>query len=423
MSAQASPRKGWCPGALAPMPAADGLILRLRLSGRRLAPEDVATLAECAAEFGNGAIEFTARGNLQLRGVGEAALPALRRRLDRLGLLDADAGAERIRNIVASPLADRDPGAILDVAPIVAALEARLRGDRALRRLPAKFGFVVDGCGALPLGDVEADVRIEAFAGPEGPRCAVRAAGAGAIAALCAPAGAAAAAVALARDCAAAPGEPERMRARVARHGAAAVFAAAGLAPVAAPAARRIADPRRYLGVAQFGASFVVGAAAPLGRTTARDLALLADAAARAGAADVRLTPWRALLVTGLDRAGADRLAASLAAAGFILDPADPRLGVVACPGAPACAHAARPVAREALALAPLLPGERGILVHVSGCAKGCAHARAAPLTLVATSQGYDLVRDGKAADAPAATGLSPEAVESLLARAFAGAR
>jgi precorrin-3B synthase len=355
-----------------------------------------------------------------MRGVGEAALPALRRRLDRLGLLDADAGAERIRNIVASPLADRDPAAILDVAPIVAALEARLREDRALRRLPAKFGFVVDGGGALPLGDVEADVRIEAFAGADGPRCAVRAAGAGEIAALCAPAEAAGVAAALAQVCADAA---ERMRAQVARRGAAAVLAAAGRAPVAAPAARRVADPRRYLGVEQFGASFVVGAAAPLGRTTARDLALLADAAARDGAADVRLTPWRALLVTGLDRAGADRLAASLATAGFLLDPADRRLGVVACPGAPACAHAARPVAREALAFAALLPGERGILVHVSGCAKGCAHARAAPLTLVSTSQGYDLVRDGKAADAPAATGLSPEAIGSLLAREFGGAR
>jgi len=423
MSALGSPRKGWCPGALAPMPAADGLILRVRLSGRRLAPGEVSTLARCAAEFGNGAIEFSARGNLQMRGVGEAALPALRRRLDRLGLLDADAGAERIRNIVASPLADRDPSGILDVAPIVAALEARLREDRALRRLPAKFGFLVDGGGALPLGDVEADVRIEALGGPEGPQCAVRPAGAGDLAALCAPDEAAGVAVALAQVCAEEPGEAERMRALVARRGAAAVFAAAGLAPVAAPSARRIAVSRSYLGVNAFGASFAVGAAAPLGRTTARDLALLADAAARDGAADVRLTPWRALLVTGLDRAGADRLAASLAAAGFLLDPADRRLGVVACPGAPACAHAARPVAREALAFAALLPGERGILVHVSGCAKGCAHARAAPLTLVATPEGYDLVRDGKAADAPAATGLSPEAVGSLLALEFGGAR
>jgi precorrin-3B synthase len=424
MSAHASPGKGWCPGALAPMPAADGLILRLRLSGRRLAPASVAALAGCAAEFGNGAIELSARGNLQMRGVGEAALPALRRRLDGLGLLDADAGAERIRNIVASPLADLDPAAVLDVAPIVAALEGRLRWDRALRRLPAKFGFLVDGGGVLPLGDVEADIRIEAFSGPDGPLCAVRPAGAGDLAAICAPVEAAGVAVALALVCASETADPgERMGALIARRGAGAVFAAAGLATAAASAARRIAIPRSYLGVNEFGASVVVGGAAPLGRTTARDLALLAAAAERNGAADVRLTPWRALLITGLDRAGADRLGAALESAGFLLDPADRRLGIVACVGAPACAHAARPVAREALALAPLLPAGRGILVHVSGCAKGCAHARAAPLTLVATPEGYDLVRDGKAADAPVATGLSPEAIGSLLAREFGDAR
>ncbi|MGD0722334.1 MAG: precorrin-3B synthase [Roseiarcus sp.] len=423
MSAHASPRKGWCPGALAPMPAADGLIVRVRLSGRRLAPASVAALARCAAQFGNGAIELSARANLQMRGVGEAALPALRRRLDGLGLLDANAGAERIRNIVASPLADLDPSAALDVAPIVAALEGRLREDRALRRLPAKFGFLVDGGGVLPLGDVEADVRIEAFSGPDGPRCAVRPAGAGELAGVCTPAEAAGVAVALAQVCADEAGAAERMRALIARRGAGAVFAAAGLAPVAAPAAQRIAVSRSYLGVNAFGAAFVVGAAAPLGRMTARDLALLAAEARRNGAADVRLTPWRALLVTGLDRAGADRLAASLGTAGFILDAADRRLGIAACVGAPACAHAARSVAREALAFAPLLPAGRGTMIHVSGCAKGCAHARAAPLTLVATPEGYDLVRDGKAADAPAATGLSPEAVGSLLALEFGGAR
>ena len=156
------------------MRTGDGLLVRLRLSGRPLGPDRAEAIADCAARFGNGVIEISSRANLQLRGVREAGLADLQRRLRELRLLDADAAAEAVRNIVASPIADIDPLAIVDAAPIVAALEARLGADSSLHRLPAKFGFLIDGGGALPLGDVEADLRFEAFAGSEGVRFAVR---------------------------------------------------------------------------------------------------------------------------------------------------------------------------------------------------------------------------------------------------------
>jgi precorrin-3B synthase len=49
-------------------------------------------------------------------------------------------------------------------------------------------------------------------------------------------------------------------------------------------------------------------------------------------------------------------------------------------------------------------------LLHVSGCAKGCAHPGVAPLTLVATSAGFDLIRDGSASATPTLSGLPPDA-------------
>ncbi len=113
--------KGWCPGALTPMPTGDGLLARIRASAGRLSLEQAEGVADCARACGNGAIEITSRGNLQLRGIFEAALPELRERLFRLGLIDADPELERARNIVASPLADLDPEAARDPAPIVTA--------------------------------------------------------------------------------------------------------------------------------------------------------------------------------------------------------------------------------------------------------------------------------------------------------------
>jgi precorrin-3B synthase len=39
--------------------------------------------------------------------------------------------------------------------------------------------------------------------------------------------------------------------------------------------------------------------------------------------------------------------------------------------------------------------------IHISGCAKGCAHPAAAALTIVGTPEGCGLIADGIARDAP----------------------
>jgi precorrin-3B synthase len=430
MNAPAAQRKGWCPGALRPMPTGDGLLVRVRLACRRLDPALVEALADCAAQFGNGVIEMSSRANLQLRGIREAALQGLQRRLDELGLLDADADAdaESVGNILASPLSDIDPDAIIDVGPIVAAIEARLRNDSALRRLPPKFAFLVDSGGAAPLGDFEADIRFEASRGEDGTCFAVRLAGAEGVAALCAPRQASDIAAQLARafidGAAAQVNAPRRMRALVAERGAGEIFAAAGLMPVMTlPPTRRVAAPGDILGVLKVGACHCVGAAAPLGRLSAGDLRALAQAARRFSARDIRLTPWRAFVITGLDHRGAENLAAALGERGFILDPDDRRLAVVACAGAPACANAARPVQREALEFAAAIARQRGVVLHVSGCPKGCAHGRAAALTLVARDSGYDLVLGGKASDRPSYFALSQDEAMALVAQSEGRAR
>jgi precorrin-3B synthase len=57
------------------------------------------------------------------------------------------------------------------------------------------------------------------------------------------------------------------------------------------------------------------------------------------------------------------------------------------------------------VALAPHLPAEARL--HISGCAKGCAHPDRADITLVATADGFDLIRNGTTRDAPVRCGVS----------------
>ncbi|MFN6055955.1 MAG: precorrin-3B synthase, partial [Paracoccaceae bacterium] len=125
---------------------------------------------------------------------------------------------------------------------------------------------------------------------------------------------------------------------------------------------------------------------------------------------EIRPTPWRMLFLVGARTIPA--------IPGLIADPADPILRVTACTGAPACPQGLGETRALARDLATRLPD--GVQLHVSGCAKGCAHPGPAELTFTATVQGYDLIRNGSAADIPSLTGLSPQAIQDHLKALYA---
>jgi len=410
------------------METGDGLIARVRTPRGRLSLDQAAAVAECALRCGNGALGLSARGNLHLRGLSERTLPRLHARLGDAGLIDADPEVERLRNIVVSPLDGLDPDALLDLGPSAAALETRLDADKDLRRLPAKFSFVLDALGRLPLADVDADICFEAS---REQALAIFLAGEDALAAECAPGetGEIVAGLGRAFIRLAGAGErsPRRMRSLAQRMGAMAVFAEAGLEARPRARSQRRASLSDLLGAHEYGAKVVVGAAAAFGEIAAGRFLALIERARALGASGLRLTPWRAFLIAGLDREGASSMLGSIADLGFIADADEPRLRIAACPGAPACMHGHRPVREDAARWAALMPKGEGVVLHLSGCAKGCARPAATAATLTATELGYDLVLAGKAGDPPALRGLSNARIEALLAsdgaRMFAGAR
>ena len=165
-----------------------------------------------------------------------------------------------------------------------------------------------------------------------------------------------------------------------------------------------------------------VGIGAPFGRWSANRLSALADVAAKDGAGELRLTPWRAILVPGLNAKAAKALI-ERAGPEFITQATDPRLAISACPGMPACRNASVRTHDDALAFAalPVLAGSSGMRLHVSGCEKGCANPTATTAVLVGRNGLYDLVVNGKASDRPALLGLDRAAVEAALNDVFKG--
>jgi len=58
-----------CPGVLRLAEAADGYLARIRLPGGLIGAGQLRALARLADELGDGRVELTSRGNVQLRGL------------------------------------------------------------------------------------------------------------------------------------------------------------------------------------------------------------------------------------------------------------------------------------------------------------------------------------------------------------------
>nr|WP_280136862.1 precorrin-3B synthase [Devosia chinhatensis] len=362
-------RRGACPTLDKPMQTGDGLLARIRVERRTLTPVQLAALSQLAITHGNGLLEISARGNLQARGLRPETAPHFARAVTDLVPLETGLVVDT------SPLAGNDPLEKADTRPLVAAI---CHGALPLQdKLGPKVSVVVDGGGQIALTAIKADVRLLAL---DATHWAVHLGG----------------------------GKPQVMDAEAAVSATLALLAAlAALGPAArandlfpkASVAMACPSPANGPG---WGAAMLKtrsGHARPItlpfSQMHGSALIALADAAEAAGVATLRLAPAHRLL---LDNAP-DSLVESALSLGFITDPADARLRASACIGSEGCASghiAARSIAGR---LSAMIPANQHL--HVSGCAKGCAHPQPSDITLVGREDGIGLVIKGRAGDTP----------------------
>jgi precorrin-3B synthase len=390
-------RRGFCPSVWTPMASGDGLLVRVRASVRALTSKQIRALARLAREHGNGQIELTRRANLQLRGLREPSLPALRRELASLGLIENSPEREKQLNwLLAHPLTELAEGGA-ELGPVVRAIETLLASGQLPNELPSKLSIVLDGLGRGPraLIELEADLRIDVRS--EQPELAYlsvaveqtqpRSLGA------CARADLPWALSQLACTLARLSPDGERMRKLITRHGMAPLVSAlAGRLVSAPPLPPLVVETDSWVGF-EAGERPWLGLALPFGAGTADCWEALADLAERFGTGELRATPLRTLILPGIASSQRDEVEALASAVGWILDESDPLLRVSACAGAPACASAVRETRAFASSLARLVRPrlEQGATLHVSGCDKGCARSGPADITLVHTASGCQL--------------------------------
>ncbi|MFI5643845.1 hypothetical protein [Kitasatospora sp. NPDC051705] len=420
-----------CPGALRLHQADDGALARVRLPGGLLTDRQVLALAEAAEALGDGELETTSRGNVQLRGLASHCGAELADRLRAVGLLPSDTH-ERVRNIVASPLAGLTgpaadgtgtgtgvgtapgtaPGA--DVQAWVRELDARLCASDWAAGLSGKFLFALDD-GRGDVAALDADVTL--IAGGPGT-----AGGAG-------PASAAPALLRLGRadhghpvprgqevaavlDAARAFLDALRANGRRAWH----LREAPDLLPAGTVPLPALPGTPPAVGALPGGLS--------VGMRFGRAGAAQWRALAAACAGEVRLTPWRGAVLPG---ASADRLSA-LASVGFRTAPGSAWERATACTGLPGCARSLADVRAEAARALDAADGADGaegagaglpvLPVHWSGCARRCGHPAGRWVDMLATGQGYRVTVNG-----PAAAGAAVDVTNEEMAEAVAEAR
>ncbi|MGW0610584.1 precorrin-3B synthase [Streptomyces sp. NPDC002788] len=374
-----------CPGALRLHGADDGALARVRVPGGVLTVAQAEALAEAAGRLGDGELHLTSRGNVQLRGLRDACGAELAGLLDAAGLLPSYTH-ERVRNVVASPLSGLDGRGFREVRPWLTALDAALCASASTPALSGRFLFALDD-GRGDVAGLGADVTVRAT--PDGD--AMLGLGSGDEVLYVSGDDAARAALLAAEAFV-----------DVVRESGARAWRVDELPLERGVLLRAVRDRLAGAGVGCGSGTLdvtegtappspgAVGSAlcvhVPLGRLTPVQWRGLTEVAA----GELRLTPWRGVVVPTGPGAGAAALS-RLSATGLVTDPSSPWLRVGACIGRPGCAKSRADVRADAertLAAAD----SAGLPLYWSGCERRCGHPRGDRIDVVAVpGGGYEL--------------------------------
>ncbi len=395
-----STRRGVCPSLSRPMQTGDGLLARLRPASGGFSPRELIAVAEAASRFGNGILEVTARGNLQVRGLKTETVEPLAEAVFAAGITVLSGLA-----VETPPLSGIDASEIADVRPLAEAIRRRVAKESPALKLAAKLSVTVDGGGLFNLDAIVADIRLKAVETASGPRYVLLLGGDAATARpVCQlEAHEAVDAVLTVLQALHRLGETLGRSAR-----------GRDIDPAALPlpghpltgAERPVPAGRRPAGLHRLkGGQMVAGVGLTYCQARAADLIALAQKAEALGIREIRLAPEHGLLLPAPSVEAASDLLAFAEGLGFLTAPDHPANHVALCAGTAGCASAffdTHALARIFIDRAPdLLDGS--FTLHLSACPKGCAHPAATQLGLSGAPLGYGLVVNGSASASPEA--------------------
>ena len=139
-------------------------MLRTKVPGGRLTPDQAAVIGEVADEFatappehggaeqnpiwGDAFLDITTRQDIQMHWIEIEDVPEIWARYDAVGLTTVQGCGDGARNVLGCPAAGLTDHEHFDAQPVVEAVSDYFTGNREYANLPRKFKMTITGCRA-----------------------------------------------------------------------------------------------------------------------------------------------------------------------------------------------------------------------------------------------------------------------------------
>ncbi|MDQ3252069.1 MAG: ferredoxin--nitrite reductase [Actinomycetota bacterium] len=134
----------------------DAFMMRIKVPGGVLTPEQTRVVGKIAADFargpipnphfGNNFLDLTTRQDVQMHWIKMENVPEIWRRLEEVGITTVQACGDSARNVLCCPVSGLGHDEAIDAFPVALAISAYFTGNREYANLPRKFKMSVTGC-------------------------------------------------------------------------------------------------------------------------------------------------------------------------------------------------------------------------------------------------------------------------------------
>jgi ferredoxin-nitrite reductase len=134
----------------------DAFMMRVKIPGGVLSPEQAKAIGRIARDFargpipnphfGNNFLDLTTRQDVQMHWIKMGDVPEIWRRLEEVGITTVQACGDSARNVLCCPVSGLGREEALDAYPVAQAISGYFTGNREYANLPRKFKMSVTGC-------------------------------------------------------------------------------------------------------------------------------------------------------------------------------------------------------------------------------------------------------------------------------------
>jgi ferredoxin-nitrite reductase len=134
----------------------DAFMMRVKVPGGVLRPDQARVIGRIAADFANGPIpnphfgnnflDLTTRQDVQMHWLRMGDVPEIWRRLEEVGITTVQACGDSARNVLCCPVSGLGREEAIDAYPVAQAISNYFTGNREYANLPRKFKMSVTGC-------------------------------------------------------------------------------------------------------------------------------------------------------------------------------------------------------------------------------------------------------------------------------------